>query len=234
MSILATDNCTDTDGTLLPAHTADTGQPWTRTSDSDAGTGGDLIINNNRVAGRDSATTNGGRATIDVSAAGTPTSVIGNLLRVGPGDSFPSLWLRGQSTARTGYALRYHAAADGQWYLSRWSSGSETALGNTSGVSILADGDHATITLAEAPHGDGTLDLLITVVTPSETTNITFNDASPLAAGNPGISMENPGNTEIKVWDSIEVDGTTGGGGGNVSPFILRSFRRSPRINTWR
>jgi hypothetical protein len=200
------DTFTDTNGTTLPSHTADTGQSWTRTSDSDASTSGDLVITNNRVALAASPSSVGGRATIDVSGSGTPKAIIGSLLRVQAGDSFPTLWLRAQNATRTGYALRYLATTGGQWELHRWSSGSDTTLGVTSGVSILADGDHSTITLGESAGSGGSLDLNITVITPSETTNLTLNDSSPLAAGAPGLSMEDGAtSTEIKVWDSITV-----------------------------
>jgi hypothetical protein len=206
----ASDTFTDTTGTLLNAHTADTGQSWTFTADCDSSpdvTVGQIQIINNHANCKnsgDNAPTNGGRATIDVSGAGTPTAIAGSLLRVGAGDSFPSLWLRAQNATRTGYAVRYTVAADLQWHLSRWSSGSETVMGSTSGLSNLVDGDHATITLSEAPGAGGSLDVTVHVVSPYDDQTVTFNDATPLAAGAPGISLESFSN-EVKVWDSITV-----------------------------
>jgi hypothetical protein len=206
----ASDTFTDTTGTLLNAHTADTGQSWTFTADCDSSpdvTVGQIQIINNHANCKnssDNSPTNGGRATIDVSGAGTPTAIAGSLLRVGAGDSFPSLWLRAQNATRTGYAVRYTVVADLQWHLSRWSSGSETVMGSTSGLSNLVDGDHATITLSEAPGAGGSLDVTVHVVSPYDDQTVTFNDATPLAAGAPGISLESFSN-EVKVWDSITV-----------------------------
>jgi hypothetical protein len=77
-------------------------------------------------------------------------------------------------------------------------------MGSTSGLSNLVDGDHATITLSEAPGAGGSLDVTVHVVSPYDDQTVTFNDATPLAAGAPGISLESFSN-EVKVWDSITV-----------------------------
>jgi len=224
MSVLATETFTATNGTLIPARACDTGQNWTKASNSDAR---DLVIQSNQAQLSGLCTTAFSRYVLGVGPGSADYTISGILKTVsGANDAYAALYLRTSAASPTGYLIRRDAGGYA-WHIERNVGGTETTLVTTTSapsdtthdinVSFSVSGVGATVALSAT--------IAIPAITYSET--ITFNDTDAtriVSTGNPGIGLGEFSVTPRYAWDTLEVDGVAG-----TSPANYHLMRRRNR-----
>ena len=213
MAVFLTDNLTDTTGTALESHTADSGATWTKHGSTGAGMGM-LISDANRV--RLDGTTNSSPAIYYASAVpGSANYDVEGVLRV-----------LSQANHMSGIAARMDTSAN-TMYHARWNRNNQ----RLELVKVVAGG-HTVTDFVSRSAGSGT-DITIKLSVSGTTLNVYDGGALSLgprtdsaisAAGRAGFYMEKqagtPSNTVQSHWDSIVATDDTAGGGGVPRHFM--------------
>jgi hypothetical protein len=226
-TLLAADTFSAPDNTSITARVCDTGQAWTKTTDSDAA---NLIIVGSQAQLSGLCSARFSRYVLGVSLGSADYSISGTLKTItNAQDSYVGLFLR--SSGSDYYELR-RDAGQFEWWIGRYSGGVETTLATTSGIPASGTND-INVSFSVVTNSDGSVDLAGTISIPAYTfsTPVSFHDVDLsriLATGLPGIGIAEFGSGPLHAWDDIQVNGTPGTGtnfakhdfnNGSLSPF---------------